>query len=140
MKPFYLFLSLSSAAATGLPAFACPGPEDLEKGVVFETGDGTVETHRRFAPDMIVIQTEFADGSGSILETRHGLYLASSVPIEDGVVRVAEKEIFASYDELDKWKEPKPDANWSNDSTGGGTATWRMWKSRSKSGSSAQYG
>ncbi|MBY5986360.1 hypothetical protein [Roseovarius atlanticus] len=123
MTTLFKALSLSLASAAALPALACPGPEDLKKGVVFETQDGTVETHRQLATDVIVIQTEFADGSGSILETRHGLYLASSVPIEDGVVRVAEKEVFASYDELDKWQEPKPDADWSNDSSGGGTAT-----------------
>jgi len=123
MTRLFRVLALFLITAPAVPALACPGPEDLEKGVVFETRDGTVETHRRFATDLIVIQTEFADGSGSILEAKHGLYLASSVPIEDGVVRVGQKDVFASYDKLDKWQKPKPDAEWSNDATGGGAAT-----------------
>ncbi|WP_236544440.1 hypothetical protein [Roseovarius atlanticus] len=117
-----LFPLVLATAATALPAMACPGPEALDTGVVFETRDGMIETHRRFAPEQILIQAEFPDGSGSILETRHGLYLASSTPIEDGVVKVGQKDVFASYADLEKWDEPRPDAAWSNDSSGGGTA------------------
>ena len=124
MTPKSLLLPLFLAtAATALPAMACPGAEALETGVVFETRDGMTETHRRFAPEQILIQTEFPDGSGSVLETRHGLYLASSTPIEDGVVRVGQKDVFASYADLEEWDEPRPDAEWRNDSSGGGTAT-----------------
>ncbi|MGK7651692.1 MULTISPECIES: hypothetical protein [unclassified Roseovarius] len=122
MTPKSILLSLVLASASALPAMGCPDAEALDSGVVFETRDGMTETHRRFAPEQILIQTEFPDGSGSVLETRHGLYLASSTPIEDGVVKVGEKDVFASYADLEKWDEPRPDAEWSNDSTGGGTA------------------
>lgn len=122
MTPRSVLFSFAIVAASGLPALSCPGAEALAKGVIFETKDGTVETHRRFGQDMIVIQTEFSDGSGAILETQHGLYLASSTPVEDGVIRIGEKDVFASYAELAKWDAPKPDAQWQNDSAGGGTA------------------
>ena len=123
MTPKSLLLAFALVTATtALPAMACPGAEALETGVVFETRDGMTETHRRFAPELILIQTEFPDGSGSVLETRHGLYLASSTPIEGGVIRLAEKDVFASHADLELWQAPKPIAQWRNDSSGGGTA------------------
>ncbi|MFN3209540.1 MAG: hypothetical protein ACE369_11180 [Roseovarius sp.] len=121
MKPTSL-LTAAALTVAALPALACPGAADLEKGVVFETQDGTVETHRRVTEDMVIIRTEFGEGEGSILETRHGLYLGSSTPIEGGVVRMAEKEVFASHADLKLWDAPKPDTEWRNDSSGGGTA------------------
>jgi len=123
MNPFSLCLSLCLAAGAALPGLACPGPENMEKGVIFRTEDGVVETHSRFSEDWVVIRMEFSDSEGSLLEARHGLYLHSSTPIENGVIRLGQKEVFSGRGDLAAWKAPKPDATWRNDTSTGGAAT-----------------
>ena len=105
-----------------MSALACPGPGDLDKGVIFKTKDGTIETHRRFAKDWILIETEFNDGGGSLLEAAHGLYLHSSTAMEEGKVQLGSKEVFSSRPDLAQWDKPSPGTAWRNESATGGTA------------------
>lgn len=111
-------------AATAAHA-VCPTSEDMAKGVVTQTDDGQIEIHKAVAKDMVQVDIRFADqpGFGSVMQFGHGIYLRNVIPIDDGVLGIAQQEQYASDATLRSWAAPVPNATWSNPRPDGGAAT-----------------
>lgn len=90
MQHLAVSLAFSMFAATSA-ATDCPNAADMVTGVVLKTADGISELHRKTRPGWTRVKVDFGDGDGSVLEYRHGLYLQSSIPVEDGVLKVGDR-------------------------------------------------
>lgn len=103
---------------------ACPTPADMKTGIITKTDDGQIEVHKTVVKDMVQVEVTFGDGTGdgSIMQFGHGIYLRNVIPVEAGVLRVAQQEEYASDATLRSWSAPVPSANWSNPRPGGGAA------------------
>ncbi|MEO0691425.1 MAG: hypothetical protein AAFY90_00955 [Pseudomonadota bacterium] len=124
MTPRILTATVAFIIAPFIAHAACPTQADMAKGVVTKTDDGQVEIHKTAAKDMVQVQVQFNDGTqdGSIMQFGHGIYLRNVIPIEGGVLRMADQEKYASDATLRSWAAPVPNAAWSNTRADGGTA------------------
>ncbi|MEO1138570.1 MAG: hypothetical protein AAFW87_03850 [Pseudomonadota bacterium] len=102
---------------------ACPTGDDLSAGIKFTLSYGGTELHRRLFENWVVIDARFPDGTGSVIEAFHGLYMHSAIPIEDNKILVGQKDEFATRAETQQWDKPKPDSTWVNATDAGGAAS-----------------
>lgn len=114
-------LGLLACLAAG-PVWACPTPGDLKTGIIFQTKDGNVEQHKETAPNWVQIIATFSDGTGSVLEADRGIYMYSSIPLENGRPNLPDRLIFAKPNVLKAWPDPVPQARWENPGKGAGKA------------------
>ncbi len=122
MKPFFLMIALSVAAAPAL-ANDCPTAADLAKGITFRTTEGLTEYHRAgTTPNMTTIQVTSPDGDGSLISIREGIYSLSVIPIKQGQLDPENMDIW-SGPEAASWPAPKPSATWTTTGLGGATVT-----------------
>lgn len=112
-----------SITVTAAQAADCPTKADLANGITFRTTDGNTEVHRAGnTPGLVTLQVRFADGDGSLIALRHGIYMLSVIPMTKGKPDLTAREDYAGP-EAEGWPVPKPSARWTTRGNGGATAT-----------------